>query len=139
MSFYTDIKLLTLELKVDQIIKSVSKIKDTYKDETVNNIINEYIPKMNELNEKMDKVISIYKRFNEIDNKSVADEKDIIISLYEIMTEIGDESHELSIKLAHELNISEDKPIRNLVKGMIKCLERLYIKTRYNNIIKLFR
>ncbi len=31
----------------------------------------------------MDKVMDIYKRFNDIDNKSVQDEKNVIISLYE--------------------------------------------------------
>ena len=139
MSYYTDLKLLTLELQVNTLVNKLNRLTIKNKEDTVNNIINEYIPRIVELNIKMDKVMDIYKRFNDIDNKSVQDEKNVIISLYEVMLQIGDSCHELSHKLADEINDNNCEGVNRLVNGLIKMLERLYIRTRYNNIIEILK
>ena len=140
MSFYyNDIKLLTLELRVNNLINKMNKLTVKNDNNTVNNLIEEYIPKLVELNIRMDKVVDILKRFNDIDNKSAQDEKDVIIGLYEIMNEIGEECHKLSHKLADEVNENNCDNINKLVTGLIKMLERLYIRTRYNNIIEILK
>jgi len=139
MSYYTDLKLLTLELQVNTLVNKLNRLTIKNKEDTVNNIINEYIPRIVELNIKMDKVMDIYKRFNDIDNKSAQDEKNVIISLYEVMLQIGDSCHELSHKLADEINENNCEGVNRLVNGLIKMLERLYIRTRYNNIIEILK
>ena len=139
MLYYTDLKLLALELQVNNLINKMNKVTVKNNDDTVNNLISEYIPKIMELNIKMEKVLDIYKRFNDIDNKSAQDEKNIIISLYEVMLQIGDSCHELSHKLVEEINDNNCEGVNRLVHGLIKMLERLYIRTRYSNIIEILK
>ena len=139
MLYYTDLKFLALELQVNNLINKMNKVTVKNNDDTVNNIINEYIPKIMELNIKMDKVMDIYKRFNDIDNKSAQDEKNIIISLYEVMLQIGDSCHELSHKLAEEINDNNCEGVNRLVHGLIKTLERLHIRTRFNSIVEILK
>ena len=139
MSYYTDLKLLTLELQVNTLVNKLNRLTIKNKEDTVNNLITEYIPRIVELNIKMDKVMDIYKRFNDIDNKSAQDEKNVIISLYEVMLQIGDSCHELSHKLVDEINDNNCEGINRLVNGLIKMLERLYIRTRYSNIIDILK
>ena len=138
MLYYTDLKLLALELQVNNLINKMNKVTVKNNDDTVNNIINEYIPKIMELNTKMEKVLDIYKRFDMLD-KTATDEKEIIISLYEIMAEIGDECHKLSHKLADEINDNNCDSVNRIVLGLIKTLERLHIRTRYNGIVEILR
>ena len=135
--YFKDIRELTQQLRVGTLIEHINIIINKNNIDYINNIFNEYIFRLNELVVKMNKYINIYKNIKNNNNE----EKDLVISLYVVMSEIGDTTHELSLKLADELNNNNnvDYSIKRMIKGLIQCLERIFIRTRYHTIIEIVK
>ena len=141
--YYTDIKLLVLELRISKLIEHMNRLIIKHDNQVINQIVSEHILKLNEYDNNINKVIKSYKKFtkniNNIDNS--CDELSIIINIYEVLTEIGNESHQLSLKLAEELNNNNniDYSYKNKIRGLIQCLERIHIRTRYSRIVEMMK
>ena len=137
MSYYSDIKLMVIDLRVGRVIDQLHKISSDNKNEIITNIINESIYKLRNLNNNLHSICDQYKNFTE-NNVTRESELTTVKIIYTLLTLIGDEAHGISLKLSDTINmyyLSDNK----MIKGLIQILERLYIRTRYSKIIELLK
>ena len=138
MSYLSDIRLMIIDLRIGRVIDQMHKLTVNNKNEIINNIINDSIYKIRNINNNLHSICEQYKKNTENNELSREGELNIVKIIYTLLTLIGDESHEVSLKLSDTINTSNIIDNKQ-IKGLIQILERLHIRTRYSKIIELLR